>query len=381
MINEEQLRKNKIEKSTLERVIELFKALLLLKDCVNLLNDGKEYHLATLYGQLRGILTDKTQKSRNKKNPLLIDLAEELNVDLSFYANALFVKKHDILEQLRSQTVLQYADLELSLNKLKTVHEKTNLKDFLDMEILIERGISHTFRYIINTLSDKYGGSHYDPKTDEKIIGLKSIELNSKPLVDHYLIDLSMIVLALGIKIPKQVSDLSIQFGFKLFCEASDVSYLFDIMYNRFRISVKTIGKKVIIDLRDLVGYQLSLEKNEVLQINKYYLLTIVHELKSDYISIVNVYLNDDLILTTETTPLLLTKNTQDWEFVGNTSVSKTKQNFGFDNCFCHVSGAVINKDQHLKVLKLTNTIKPIRINPSEYFDCIKGLKYSFNVN
>ena len=67
-----------------DRVIELTKALQVIRDSLNLIRQGKTYQIIPLCGQLRALLTDKSQSKKNK--PLLVDLAVLLQKRLSVFA-------------------------------------------------------------------------------------------------------------------------------------------------------------------------------------------------------------------------------------------------------------------------------------------------------
>ena len=58
-------------KSLFERVVELFYALRLLQDSKEKIKEGFHYYLVVIYGQLRALLTDPTQRVTD---PLLLHL-------------------------------------------------------------------------------------------------------------------------------------------------------------------------------------------------------------------------------------------------------------------------------------------------------------------
>lgn len=345
-----------IEKALLERIIELFLALQIIHDCNLLIKQGKTYHLASIYGQLRAILTDSTQQRNHKQDPLLLSLSQKLKIDLNFYINALIIEQPKELEELRENTLFQYVELGLSLTKYRTYHKEISIKDFLEAEVLVEQGVRHKMRNIINNLSNKFGGAHYDPTTTKEIIGLRNIKWNDFPLVDTYLIDFSDIVTHLGIKIPKSISDFEILFGFKLTKLAPDESYLFDIGLWKFRISLITKGLNLLLRITDLIGTVIEIHLDNVIELNQFNLFSINHLLSADFSSDINVYINEKQLYGKKLSPLLFFNNISECRFILNSSIEKTRQNFGFDFNWVLILNTPITEKQRLSILEFTRT-------------------------
>lgn len=351
-----------IKKALLERIIELFHSLQLIHDCNLLIKQGKTYHLASIYGQLRAILTDSTQQRYHNQDPLLLSLSQILNIELNFYANALVLERPKELEELREGTLFRYVELELSLTKFRSYHKEVSVKDFLEAEVLVEQGNWHKIKDIIYNLSNKFGGAHYDPTTTKEIIGLRNIKWNDFPLVDTYLIDFSDIVTHLGIKIPKSISDFEIVFGFKITKEASENFYLFDVGLWKFRISVLTKEKNLIIRLSDLIGTKLDIYLENVIKLNQYYSLSINHLLRSDFISEVKVYLNNNQLYGKNHSPLLFFNNVSECLFLLNSSIESKSQDFGFDVNWVHVLSKTLTEEQRLNTIDFSSKLEMKKI-------------------
>lgn len=364
-----------IEKAILERIIELFLALQLIQDCNQLIKNGKTYHLTSIYGQLRAILTDSTQQSKHKQDPLLLFLSQKLKIELLFYVNGLVIEHPKELEEIRKHTIFQYTELGLSLSKSRSYHKEVSIKDFLEAEVLVEQGIRHKMKNIINNLSNKFGGAHYDPTTTKEIIGLRNIKWNDFPLVDTYLIEFADIVSHLGIKIPKSISDFEILFGFKLTKETSVKSYLYDVGIWKFRISVFTVGKSIHIKMSDLVGSIVEIPLNNIIELDQFYLLSINHILKTDFVSEINVHLNEQHLFYEKYQPLLFFNKVTECLFIMNASIFKEKQNFGFDYSFVNVLSTTLKEKQRLSLLKITHSMTMKRIKNNEFIDLNEGIE------
>src|SRR6266478_7642012 len=73
-----------VPKSQLQRVRELLHAALVIRDALTGLQQGLQHQIIPLSGQLRALLTDRSEK---KSPPLLLDLAARHGLDLTIYGS------------------------------------------------------------------------------------------------------------------------------------------------------------------------------------------------------------------------------------------------------------------------------------------------------
>ena len=292
-----------LEKTFIDRTIELFLAIQLLIDSRNLVLEGKKYHITAIYGQLRAILTDNTQKKN--QGALLIYLARVLIVELKFYYNPLL---SEYLSLHSTDTVLAIYELDLSMQKQLGRHKEITLDEFLEKNILIYRGKNYTMKSIIDKLSNKLGGAHYDPTIPKDISDLTNIQWGDIPLLDNYLLKFVDVLVPLSTIIPKFISDCDIWLAIiqPIYPKERICLYNLTLSSRYFQISIFEEKEKLVLSITDLVNNQIEIELTSKLELDNLNILSVSHIVQDDLKSAFLIYLDNKLVETHIVQPLLL---------------------------------------------------------------------------
>jgi hypothetical protein len=366
MVNK--IKDDNISKTAIDRIIELYLSLLLIDDCKKLVNEGKKYHLVSIYGQLRAILTDNSQ-IRAKRHPILLALSELLNIELKFFYSSAFeeyIKNYDL-----NEFVVCHFDFEFSLNKLNSRHKEIQLNNFLEKNIFVFKGKEYNFRNIINGLSDKLGGSHYDPTLPKDIADLSNLHLGDVPVLDNYLLQFVEILIPIALKIPKEISDCEIWFAFTLYSYPIHEIILFDISVpNRYcRISLLCQKNKFSLSITDLIGNQSKIDLDLKPEFNKLTILSISHCIKNNFESEINLYNNGDLLSTYNMPPLLLFNEYYWCDLSINKATNGNGQDFEFgvhQASFWNKTFTPEKRKEYVKSINEFNS-KPLLIQKNKY--------------
>jgi hypothetical protein len=231
-----------IPKSLFERIIDLTNSILIIRDSLESVKNGKKHHLLNIYNQLRALLAEKSKGNP----PLLLDIAKKLSYPLTVY----YKQKIDFPEVLKP--TFEFQSLDLSIDKTSPHQVECSLEEFLEKEIIVFNGKSYRTQELIKTVSNKAGGSHYPEKLPKEVIELFSIFLYERsPLESHgipnfqalnqLMIDIASNVLGLGTRLLKTVSEFEIYLQVYFPKQKLDnETYLLDIFHDHLptRISI-----------------------------------------------------------------------------------------------------------------------------------------------
>ena len=356
-----------ISKSTIDRIIKLFLSVLLIEDCRRMVVEGKRYHLISIYGQLRAILTDPTQEK--KKGPLLLSLSKLLEIDLNFFYSP-------VLEEYINKFNLQdlelcHISLELSMDKMNSRHKEVSIEDFLVKDIFVFKEKKYNFEKIINNLSNKLGGSHYDPTIPKDIADLSNIHWGDIPVLDNYLLQFIDILVPVALKIPKIISDNEIWFAFTLFTYPVNEVVLLDISVpNRYsRILIVCQRDRCSIKTMDLLGNHMKIDFDANLELEKLTILSISHILKNTVESEITIYKNGDFLCRYNVPPLLLYNEYYWCEIFMNKSIDGNAQDFEFGIHQASYWNRIFTSEKRVQYIKSINECnsKPLHIPRNNY--------------
>jgi len=341
-----------ISKSTIDRIIELYLSLLLINDYKNLVIEGKKYHLVSIYGQLRAILTDNSQ-IKAKKKPILFALSELLNVELKFYYSSAIekiLKFHDL-----NDVVLMHYDFEFSLYKLNDRHQELDLNEFLEKNIFVFKSKEYNFRKIINSLSDKLGGSHYDSTLPKDLSDLTNIQLGELPILDKYIFDFSNILIPVALQVPRTISDFDLCFSFIFKEQPTEQITLLNIIAENsfFNFSLLYHKNKCSLLITDLLGKMEEINFELKIATCKKNILSISHSINNMFESELNIYQENILLKSVKTIPLLLFNQTNYCELSINRSKLGKGQNFEFGINYICCLGKILTTKQRSEYVEI----------------------------
>jgi len=356
-----------VKKSNLDKFKEFFHAVRIIFDSTKLINEGKYYQITVLYGQLRALLTDKT-KERSKELKPLFEIANLLGEDIK-----IFYMPANLPPSLKEGVFLEVSSLPLSLKKLLSNQEEITLSDYLNVEVVEYKGYKLKAHEIINALSDKYGGSHYDTKVPLYLMELTSFGLNNQPILDNLIIQFADLFTKVGVKLVKKLADF--EFFISLYPDNFSIeeNFFFDyrLPNSTCRISLFTYQGKLSLLFVDLIGRTISLEVEQILDVNIFYLINITHKITAELYS--EIKLNIDGINVLDkliTEPFLMINEIQSYQGYFNRTSERETQEFEFGIGRILMYGKVLEDIDKLNLnisLAQTEIKKMIWFNKNSY--------------
>lgn len=241
----------KIEKPFASHINDLLQALLLIRDSLELIRNGKEHHYATLTGQLRAILIDHAKDNIK----LLFYVAENTGIDLNVYFMGNVTK---MPEELRNKIDLHLTGFPVTLYKKHQRQELISLESFLDQELLFFDNQKYTPKEIIKWLAHNTGGAHYSKRIPKHFLEIMSFKfLQLKPL-QNALYQIGQVVLELGHHIISKLCDFEMH-GIYFFPKQDfrEDQCIMDLQYPQTSMRITllmNVSKNLVIQVQSLKG-------------------------------------------------------------------------------------------------------------------------------
>lgn len=298
----------KISKSLGERLNELTEAMLVMRDCLTSLQQGKQYMLLPLYGQLRALIIETKTNT-----PLLISVAEELSHNLELYH-----METDTKPPLPSGSYVHFRGPPFSRYKLLKNQRKSSLKDFIKLEMLDIQDKTYTLEYINSTLANKFGGAHFDPTIKHHDYLMTTLELGlNANIVKQLLKQVAEIIYDLGVDFLKSFSDFEIYMSIKL--PRQDLKGLYRIAENSYPDSnagaIIFMDTHLILHFRvtDTRGHWVQVDSQIPLEHGKTYGLGFFYRLDRSLNSELTVVIDGETAGYSRSENPTMTRNDVDW--------------------------------------------------------------------
>ena len=190
--------------------MELLYGLFIIKDCLKLISEGKDYHIITISSQLRGIFLD-TEGGKHKA--LFFEVMDYLGLASIVYIKTKAEEKPDI-DGLVFEYGINYPHLRPIKSKDLTM---ISIEDWLNLPILRIKDKEVSSKMLIGIISDKLGGAHYDPEIEKWKWELKYMQILDVKILNNALIQLTEVLLNLSWNLVRVLSNWSyyIEFGVK----------------------------------------------------------------------------------------------------------------------------------------------------------------------
>lgn len=210
-------RYQKVPKPLGLRLNELTQSLLILRDCLELVNEGKIYHFLPVYAQLRLLLTEKSKANK----PLLLDLADIYRIPLTLGFAPL-------RESTVPGAVVTWISLQLATEP-DGVRQFRPLEEFLDTPVLFYSGQPYTPRKLIESFANNEGGAHFSASRPAEFTGM--VQMISQP-VQINLYKIAEATYKLGVKLLRSLRDIELYYI--LYFPKQPITqdaYVFDMKY------------------------------------------------------------------------------------------------------------------------------------------------------
>jgi hypothetical protein len=293
-----------VPKSPLDRLSEVFNALLIIKDLVALVQKGAYYHLIPIYGQLRALLTDKTQRGANK--PLFLEVLGNLSPEAKMYCIDHF---NETVPGDESQPfAVDASALLMSVERNFPNQIEVSIIELLDKDVLSIGGRRLSLRDFINTYSDKFGGSHYDGAIPQHIFDLHSFGLGSPNFIALHF---AQTLVHFGAKMLSEICNFEIilDIFFKEKKPGRHIIYDLFTSTTQHRVSVHVNGNDLEVVLIDFFGTKIENIFKDVLANNSDFLIDITYEITHEFEALLSVRINSSAIYQKVINPPLLTNN------------------------------------------------------------------------
>jgi hypothetical protein len=215
-----------LSKSVSDRMKELMRALMVLRDAVQLVERGERHHMLPVFGLLRSLLAEKSRSNK----PLLLDLASLLGKELYLYAFPGTDK--DQFPTLSAPPVLRVGGLPVSLFQTNPHQLRLSVDEFLTQRMLVYNDRHYTRAEVIKMFAEKAGGAHFPERVPADFSAINAFEINGEPAIHNALLQLAHLTLAAGVELLRQLSDFSVYFTLVIPPDGlSKPSVLFDAAY------------------------------------------------------------------------------------------------------------------------------------------------------
>lgn len=165
-----------VQKSRDQRLEELRQSMVVIRRNLEIALTEHEFALfLPVTGQLRSLLVET-----NTNHPLLLELADELDVTLEFYSIPL-----DFLELqapiLGPKSIQWTGDSIRAMPEGPPFNQKVTIDEWLASTQVIAYGKRITGKQLIRLSANKSGGSHFDPTMPTELAEMKLFEIGGLP--------------------------------------------------------------------------------------------------------------------------------------------------------------------------------------------------------
>ena len=315
------------------RTVELVRALQLIRDSLLHLRAGHVRHLATLSGQLRALLTDRSAKTE----PLLLGVAEALGKPMQIYCMP-GVNDPTFPAMLRNDLVLHVSGFPITFFRQYSAQLETSFPDMLDREIVFFKGNRYTARIIIDWFANKAGGAHYATRIPEDFAALLSEgSLAAEPLA-NVLVQLGEATLESGRQLIKQVVDLEVHTLLVVptqpDCNVGDQNFLFDAQYEGSPMRLSLLLNKRLMPsfyARGLQGIGVRVDADRLIDWSEPRYVHASVRIEDDLSTVVEIAIDGQRVGRARTEePLFVLSDPLDYETFYNRAVDGQPQQFSF---------------------------------------------------
>lgn len=273
-----------LTKSDVTQIKEIFEAILIINECLELIQTGKYYMLRPVYGQLRAILTDSTKKG---KEPFFI-IAKKLHINPELY----YMEDLSI-QNAPNPPVFSFSGVPISETQELPGQTKIKLQDFLNVVIVRHQGIKLKVFETINALSNKFGGSHYDNNIPNHIAAVQSLLIGGLPTLDRFIFELSRVLKNISIDMFNSISEYEMIFRLFVKEKVKNDNIIFDFKLgdSGVRLTALTNNAVLTVIISDFRNQQIIAKTK--LKENSLNTITIIHKINPDLSSELRLNAND----------------------------------------------------------------------------------------
>jgi hypothetical protein len=318
-----------ISKTNLDKFIEIFLATRIIFDLRTLLGQGKYYLITPIYGQLRALLTDVSDK--NKKGiPTFFEIASLIGEKTDIHYMPNLMEKE--FPHWNDNQIFHMWSLPISIERELPKQEIISLEDYLKLEVIKHEAKNLKASEVIINLSDKFGGSHYDSKIPEYLSKIISFRANDQHILNIWLVQFTDLFMKLSVKVLKRLTDFDVYIAAYFPSLPAEENYVFDFIQpsTNFKFSLYAFEGRLKVLLRDVAGYYVNLPLEKDIATKTIVTIRINHSLSNDLKSVLRVDIDNNNVLSDVNDSLIVINDFDNFQIYMNSSADKRKQNFEF---------------------------------------------------
>jgi hypothetical protein len=279
-------------KPNVVRLSELIQSLQIINDSIELILKGKTHQFIPVYGQLRSILTEKSKN----QTPLLFELADQFNEKLQFY----YTPFEDLPNHLPSVD-FHFISPEISSEKKEEKQILIEFKEFLSKDVILFNSRKYKFSFILNSLANKFGGSHYANKIELEIAQLFYWTPFNREILNQIVYQIAKITLDLGTKVAQKLNRLSLYYSIYLPCQdLSETQYIFDYYSPTYGIRYSLLidnNRFGLLRITDLLKVTWAFKTEKPLSFDTILNIQIIIGLNHDFKSVFHLIINNEVCI------------------------------------------------------------------------------------
>jgi hypothetical protein len=187
---------------------ELLRSLLVIRDSLEGLTQGKPHQILPLFGQLRALLAEKSKDNQ----PLLLDLAGVLKKEVKLWAfPGTDQDKFPVLPE-PAEVLLRIGGLPLSTHKTSPNQQLLSLREVLDQKMLVYRGRHFSRRQLIKLFAEKTGGAHFPKRVPAEVLEVTALEVNGAPAIHQAIVQFARAIFECAATLLRELCDFSVHF-------------------------------------------------------------------------------------------------------------------------------------------------------------------------
>ena len=305
-----------VEKSLYLSYTEILKGLHFIKDAIDFVEQGKDYYVIPLSGQLRAIFVLPHDKNGNLKNYTvgkkgktrniptnIFNLAQKLNCDLEVYTSEYHYKNRD--NQYFSHL------FDTTIDTTGKNFKRISLRDWMELDIIVCRGYRFKIWEIIKIMADRNGGAHYDGALTRKEMELYKAKnaANYYSLLSLVLTKIGKVLFQIGFKVIRSVFNFQFIMGIALnlptLTTRKNIATFYSISgFSPLSLSIDE-KNMIKLNLENLEGHRYDLDIGEN-RSDEIIVINLGYEISADMSAILSVYYCNEFIQYRLDTPIFI---------------------------------------------------------------------------
>lgn len=325
-----------VKKDKIDRFLDLITSLQLVHDANKQIADGNVHHIISLSGQLRALLTEKS----NKLEPLLFYIADKIDEKLDIYAMELTEYPY-----LGAEPELNYMNAMISSHRIFENQKVFRFEDFIQEGIFLYKGAKYSYANIIAIFANRAGGAHYAENIESNFLDQMRFNLGGLSPMHRIISDIGKAVEELGRRVIERIftSDISLHFCIDGVIEQQFC--LLDAFHSSGRMSIEAYVNNegcVRIKLWGLQSREIEFETGPCINFDRSNILAIRTSIGENFHTYVTVSISGQIFESIEAHyPVLISNNFEDYNIgMGNSHRADYEKipfrmvRFNFENRF-----------------------------------------------